>query len=368
MTVTARPPPPKPLSSADIASFTRDPLRFVRYAYSWGEPVSSATPPAARWRRRSSPPSATRCARGHATHCARSLIAVASGHGVGKSALVAWIVEWALATHEHARVIVTANTGGQLQTKTWPEIAKWFNLLICRHWFELAPPPRLRVLPSTRRRGAPTRWTWERREHGGLRRPAQCRQAPRRDLRRGEHDRRQVWEVTEGALSDEATEILWIVFGNPTRNSGASANASAATAICGPRARSTSRTVPGTTRRNRAMIETYGEDSDFVRGACAASSRASGSLQFIGSDLVGPRWRREVRRMSIAPVVIGVDVARFGDDKSVIYVRRGLDGRYVRAAEVPRPRQCGAGRQGGRGSGARQAPTRCSSTPAAVRA
>ena len=75
---------------------------------------------------------------GHATQRAPIRVAVASGHGVGKSALVAWIVDWALATHEQARVIVTANTGGQLQTKTWPEIAKWFNLLICRHWFELA--------------------------------------------------------------------------------------------------------------------------------------------------------------------------------------------------------------------------------------
>jgi hypothetical protein len=31
---------------------------------------------------------------------------------------------------------VTANTEGQLRTKTWPELMKWHRLLICRHWFE----------------------------------------------------------------------------------------------------------------------------------------------------------------------------------------------------------------------------------------
>jgi len=35
--------------------------------------------------------------------------------------------------------------GRQLQTKTWPEIAKWFNLLICRALVRALPPPRLRV-------------------------------------------------------------------------------------------------------------------------------------------------------------------------------------------------------------------------------
>jgi hypothetical protein len=32
------------------------------------------------------------------------------------------------------------------------------------------------------------------------------------------HDK--VWEVAEGAMTDENTVIIWIVFGNPTRNSG----------------------------------------------------------------------------------------------------------------------------------------------------
>jgi len=43
-------------------------------------------------------------------------LAVASGHGIGKSALVAWIVLWSMSTCPDTRGIVTANTEQQLPT------------------------------------------------------------------------------------------------------------------------------------------------------------------------------------------------------------------------------------------------------------
>ena len=45
-------------------------------------------------------------------------IATASGHGIGKSATVAWIVIWAFTTFPDTRGVVTANTETQLKTKT----------------------------------------------------------------------------------------------------------------------------------------------------------------------------------------------------------------------------------------------------------
>jgi hypothetical protein len=62
-------------------------------------------------------------------------IARASGHGIGKSALIGMIVKWALDTCADTRVILTANTESQLLTKTSPEIAKWAGLAITRDWF-----------------------------------------------------------------------------------------------------------------------------------------------------------------------------------------------------------------------------------------
>jgi hypothetical protein len=313
--------------SADIASFTRDPLHFVRYAYPWGEPgeLSHTTGPRD-WQAEILTAIGDALREGHATQRAPIRIAVASGHGVGKSALVAWIVDWALATHEQARVIVTANTGGQLQTKTWPEIAKWFNLLICRHWFELSRNS-LRV-PAHKETWRADQVTWSAENTEAF---AGLHNAGKRlvvifDEASTIDDK--VWEVTEGALSDEGTEILWIVFGNPTRNSGRFRECFGRYGHLWTARQIDSRTVPGTNKAQIAQwIETYGEDSDFVRVRVRGVFPRSGSLQFIASDLVGAAMRREVLQNVYAPVVIGVDVARFGDDKSVIYVRRGLDGR-----------------------------------------
>jgi hypothetical protein len=47
-------------------------------------------------------------------------VAIASGHGIGKSALVAWIILLAMSTLRDSRGVVSANTEGQLRTKTWP--------------------------------------------------------------------------------------------------------------------------------------------------------------------------------------------------------------------------------------------------------
>jgi len=49
----------------------------------------------------------------------------ASGHGIGKSALVAMLIRFILDTRPYSKGIVTANTGEQLRTKTWGELAKW---------------------------------------------------------------------------------------------------------------------------------------------------------------------------------------------------------------------------------------------------
>jgi hypothetical protein len=53
------------------------------------------------------------------------MVAVASGNGIGKTGLLAWIVLWAIITFEDTRGVVTAGTESQLRTRLWSEIAKW---------------------------------------------------------------------------------------------------------------------------------------------------------------------------------------------------------------------------------------------------
>jgi hypothetical protein len=65
-------------------------------------------------------------------------IAVASGHGIGKSAEIGMLSKWALDCWVDSRVVITANTEQQLITKTSPEVAKWHKMAITRDWFKPA--------------------------------------------------------------------------------------------------------------------------------------------------------------------------------------------------------------------------------------
>ena len=61
--------------------------------------------------------------------------AISSGHGIGKSALTAFIVLWLMSTRPGAQGTVTANTHTQLETKTWAAIQKWHKLCLTASWF-----------------------------------------------------------------------------------------------------------------------------------------------------------------------------------------------------------------------------------------
>src|SRR2546422_8893604 len=51
--------------------------------------------------------------------------AIASGHGIGKSTMAAWLVDWIMSTRPHSQGTVTANTFAQLETKTWAAVKRW---------------------------------------------------------------------------------------------------------------------------------------------------------------------------------------------------------------------------------------------------
>ena len=146
-------------------------------------------------------------------------IAVASGHGVGKSALVAWIIVWALATFRDTRGIVTANTATQLKTKTWPELTKWLRLAACADWFEISATSIASTEPAHERTWRIDAVPWSLRSTEAF---AGLHNQGRRifvafDEASAIPD--PVWETIEGALTDRDTEILWLATGNPTRSS-----------------------------------------------------------------------------------------------------------------------------------------------------
>ena len=258
------------------------------------------------------------------------LKAVASGHGIGKSALVSWLIWWALSTCPHCKVVLTANTQDQLRTKTWPEVAKWARAAVNRHWFDVQGQTIVSADPAAAKTWRCDAVTWS---ENNLAAFAGLHNSGRRllivfDEASGIHDK--VWEVAEGALTDEDTEIVWFAGGNPTEPTGRFAECFGKQRHRWAGLQIDSRTVPGT---NKALFEEwtrlYGEDSDFVRVRVRGVFPRAGSMQFIPLDLAEAAAIRQASSMRTDPLIMGVDVARFGDDASVIAFRKGRDARLL---------------------------------------
>ena len=118
-----------------LASVRDDPYAFVLGAFPWAEPGTSLenfSGPEP-WQRE-----VLEEIGAHASNLDEALqIARASGHGIGKSALVAWVILWAFTTAPDTRGVITANTETQLKTKTWSELGRWYNQFIAREHFTL---------------------------------------------------------------------------------------------------------------------------------------------------------------------------------------------------------------------------------------
>jgi hypothetical protein len=322
-------PDPFLMLANDIGGFTHDPLAYAIYSFPWGSgPLADTNGPRA-WqadvmediREHLSDP---------ATRYTPLRLAVASGHGIGKSALIAMLAKWGLDTCDDCRIVMTANTEKQLLTKTMPEIAKWSKLAITSDWFR----PTATALISTVK-GHELSWRldalpWS--EHNT-------------EAFAGLHNKRKriivildeaskiaakVWEVILGALTDEETEILFIAFGNPTQNTGAFRECFGKHRHLWKTRQIDSRTVDGT---NKAyldeLVATYGEDSDIVKVRVRGMFPSASSMQFIPTHQVEAARTQVIQADPFDPLVIGVDVARFGDDRSTIYFRRGRDARTI---------------------------------------
>jgi len=247
------------------------------------------------------------------------------------SSLVSMLIDWALSTCTGAKVVVTANTENQLRTKTWPEVTKWVRNSINAHWFENTATAVL----STEK-GQELNWRadaipWS--ENNTEAFAGLHNQGKRLVLVFDESSAisDKVWEVAEGAMTDADTEIIWLAFGNPTQNTGRFRECFGKFKHRWVTRQIDSRTVDGT---NKAQIQTwiddYGEDSDFVRVRVRGEFPRSGSLQFIPSDIVEEARRRPAEAHLNDVRVMGVDVARFGDDASSICFRVGRDASSLR--------------------------------------
>ena len=307
-----------------LGSFAYDPLGFVRWAFPWGEPGELA-------HRRE--PYPWQCeyleALGDALRAGRpALMSTTSGHGTGKSALNGMETWWAFSTRPGTRGVITANTDNQLRTKTWVEMAKWHRLFIARHLFKYTATALFSIDEERAREWRIDIVPWSERNTEAF---AGLHNAGGRivilfDEASAIPD--IIWETTEGALTDADTEIIWSVKGNPTRNTGRFRECfdGGRFAHRWSQRKIDSRTVPGVNQEQiEAWRQDYGEDSDFFRIRVTGDFPRQDTRSFIPLDDARAAAARIPDGNNPFPVVLGVDVGRFGDDPSCIYPRQGLD-------------------------------------------
>ena len=318
---------PEVMLAEDIAGFTHDPLGYALYSFPWGEASLADVQGPREWQ--------TDVLRAIGLHLQNPetrheplRIGIASGHGIGKSALISMIVDWATDTCENTRVVLTANTEAQLRTKTWPEVIKWRLMSITAGWWKATKTGLFSLFQGHAESWRCDAVTWSEQNteaFAGLHNKG-SRIVVIFDEASKIADK--VWEVTEGALTDEGTEIIWIAFGNPTRNTGRFRECFGRYRHLWKTRQIDSRTVEGTNKKFlQEMVDTYGEDSDIVKVRVRGMFPSASSMQFIGSDLVEAAMKRQPVVLINDPLIYGVDCARFGDDESVLAKRQGRDAR-----------------------------------------
>ena len=319
----------------DMGTFFDDPYGFVMYAFPWGKGTLKHFDGPEQWacdffKELGEQIKANNFNGSEAVKGIRE--ATSSGHGIAKSATTAMLILFIMSTRPYCKGVVTANTSAQLNSKTWAELAKWKNLCITGHWFKLNNAPNSMKMyhidhPETWRVDAYTSAKENSESFAGLH---AANSTPFYIFDEASAIPDEIWTVAEGGQTDG--EPMWFAFGNPTRNTGRFKE-------CFGRFRNRWNTRKIDSRNvkitNKAQIEEwvqdYGEDSDFVRVRVKGDFPRASSSQFIPTDLVEAAAKRIPidLRQNAAPLVLGLDVARFGADSSVLVARKGRDAKTI---------------------------------------
>jgi len=133
----------------------------------------------------------------------------------------------------------------------------------------------------------------------------------------------KIFDVAEGGLTDG--EPMMFLFGNPTQNSGKFYRVN----FGSERNFWNYRSIDSRTSRftNKALIaewaERYGEDSDWFRYRVKGEAPRVGFSAFIPPDAVEACRKYKAEAFATMPKIMAADIARFGDDRSIVGVRQG---------------------------------------------
>lgn len=241
------------------------------------------------------------------------MTSVRSGHGIGKSTTEAWTVIWWLMTRPFPKIPCTAPTQHQLFDILWAEISKWLRN---------NPELREEIIWTKEKvylKGYPEEWF------------AVARTATNPEALQGFHSQHLLFIIDEasgvkdetfepvlGALSEENARLL--MMGNPTKLAGFffdSHNKNQAQYCAIHVDDRDSKRI--SKKFVQQIIDMFGIDSDVFRVRVAGQFPKSMPDSFIPRSIceTAAGQRSQVEHPEL--ITIGVDVARYGNDSSVIY-------------------------------------------------
>lgn len=245
--------------------------------------------------------------------------ATKAGHGVGKSAATSWIILWLMSTRPHFSGVVTANTRDQLTRKTWREVEIWRRRCITGHWFKYNATSLHHVVHKDTWRTDAIPWSEHNSEAFAGMHNAGRGQAIIFDESSGIAD--VIWEVAEGAMTDP--DAFWFTFGNPTKRSGRFYECWNKFARRWQKFTVDARDAfVANKKRIAEMIEDWGFDSDYVRVRVLGEFPHQDVATLIPAQWLDGALYRPVTGVERYRPIWGLDVARFGDDRTALAKRR----------------------------------------------
>jgi hypothetical protein len=246
-------------------------------------------------------------------------ISIRSGHGVGKSTTASWAMLWFLLTRYPVKVVVTAPTSAQLYDALFAELKRWVKEL---------PQPIQELLDVKQERielkaSATEAFI-----------SARTSRAEQPEALQGVHSDNvmlvadeasgvpeAVFEAAAGSMSGH--NALTILLGNPVRSSGFFFETHnrlkdewwTRRVSCLDSTRVSKEYV-------QDMKSRYGEESNAYRIRVLGEFPRSDDDTIIPMELLESAKHRDTRAYEDAPIVWGLDVARFGSDSSVLCKRQ----------------------------------------------
>lgn len=243
-------------------------------------------------------------------------VSIKSGQGVGKTGIEAVALLWFLTCFPYPRVVATAPTKQQLHDVLWSEVAKW----------QEKSPLLKNLLKWTKTYiymiGYEKRWF------------ATARTATKPENMQGFHEDNMLFIVDEasgvadpimeailGTLSGENNKLL--MCGNPTKTSGTFFDSHTSDRALYKCYTVSSKNSERTNKENiDSLIKKYGWDSNVVRVRVRGEFPNQEDDVFIPLSVIEQCGSKvfELEEKDFLPyVILGVDVARFGNDETIIY-------------------------------------------------